>query len=394
MHIVIISPFPPAITGIGQYGYHVTRALAASGQFSQITVLTGTSNINERPDNLGITEIEIGWKPGDINTWRVIPGHLKRLRPDLVWFNLGVSAFGKSPIANLSGLIAPFFARRETPTVVTLHEIVELSDLSSLRAPGWALAKWGAHLITRVETQADIVCLTMKRYADWLESRKVDCEYIPIGTYYEPDMLEESQIPELLFFTTIAPYKGLELLLDAFPALRKKYPQLRLTIAGAVHTRFPAYSRDMKIRCGKIAGVQWLGQVAENEVINLFRRAQIVVLPYSASTGASSVVYQAATWGRALVASDLNEIRALVTENNLDVQFFKNGNIESFHNAVLRLIESPDLRKIQTFHNFRVIQNARPQDTCRRYIEVFNRALSKRHSLKRIPFPYVLTEIQ
>jgi glycosyltransferase involved in cell wall biosynthesis len=392
MHLVIVSPFPPSITGIGQYGYHVTRTLAASGQFSKITVLTGASNSKERPNNIGGTEIQIAWHPGQLNTRQVILSRLRGLKPDLIWFNLGSSAFGKSPVGNLSGLLTPFFARKEFPTVVTLHELVELSDLRTLRAPGGALAFWGARLLTNVATQADLVCLTMKQYADFLKARKVDCVYIPIGSYYEPDLLDESQVPELLFFTTIAPYKGLELLLDTFPALHIKYPQLRLTIAGAEHTRFPSYARDMKVHCDKMAGVHWLGQVAESDVISLFRRAQIVVLPYAASTGASSVVYQAATWGRALVASDLNEIRTLAAENNLDVQFFRNGDRGSLQKAISELLQSPGLRKMQTHHNFKAIQNARPRETCRRYIEVFNRALTKRHSLMRIPFPLTLTE--
>ena len=392
MHLVIVSPFPPSITGIGQYGYHITRTLAASGQFSRITVLTGASINKERPPNIGITDIQVGWYPGQLNTRQAILSHLRRLKPDLIWFNLGSSAFGKSPMANLSGLLTPFFARREFPTVVTLHELVEFSDLRTLKAPGGALALWGARLLTNLATQADLVCLTMKQYADLLRSRNVDCEYIPIGSYYEPDLLDESQAPELLFFTTIAPYKGLELLLDTIPALQKEYPQLRLTVAGAEHTRFPSYAREMKVRCDNIAGVLWLGQVAENDVMALFRRAQIVVLPYAASTGASSVIYQAATWGRSLVASDLKEIHTLVAENNLAVQFFKNGDRGSLHAEISKLLRSPDLRKMQTHHNFKSIQHARPQETCFRYIEVFNRVLTKRHSLMRISFPYALTE--
>jgi glycosyltransferase involved in cell wall biosynthesis len=136
-----------------------------------------------------------------------------------------------------------------------------------------------------------------------------------------------------------------------------------------------------------------LGQVPESDVLSLFRRAQIVVLPYTASTGASSVICQAATWGRALVASDLTEIRSLVTENNLNVRFFSNGNRESLKEAIRELLKSPDLRKLQAGQNFKAIQNARLNETCCRYIEVFNRALTKRHSQKRIHGPVGLTEI-
>ena len=60
MHLTIVSPFPPAITGIGQYGYHLTRALANSGSFSRLTVLAGSPIAagTEHPNHLGLTELE------------------------------------------------------------------------------------------------------------------------------------------------------------------------------------------------------------------------------------------------------------------------------------------------------------------------------------------------
>jgi hypothetical protein len=96
MHLTIVSPFPPAITGIGQYGYHVTRALANSGSFSRVTVLAGAamSAGAEHPNHLGLTEIDYCWTPGQINARQIIVSSVKQLNPDLVWFNLGVSVFG------------------------------------------------------------------------------------------------------------------------------------------------------------------------------------------------------------------------------------------------------------------------------------------------------------
>ena len=65
MHLAIVSPFPPAITGIGQYGYHVTRAIENTGAFSRITVLAGANgDQNNHPTHLGNTEIEYCWQPG------------------------------------------------------------------------------------------------------------------------------------------------------------------------------------------------------------------------------------------------------------------------------------------------------------------------------------------
>ena len=385
MHLAIVSPFPPSITGIGQYGYHLTRALANSGLFSRLTVLAGSALGGEQPNHLGLTKLEYCWQPGSLHARPAILSRVKRLNPDLIWFNLGASIFGRSPLSNLSGLLTPMIASRLYPTVVTLHEMVELADLRTLNAPGGVLAPLGARLLTRIVTQADVICLTMQHYADWLSARGVDCAHIPIGAYHEPERMEETESPELLFFTTLAPYKGLELLIDAFHRLRAEIPQLHLTIAGTAHTRFPDYADELRGRLSEADGIRWLGQVSENDVKGLFRRAQVVVLPYAASTGSSSVLYQAATWGRAVVASDLHEIRKLTLENNLQVQFFENNKLESLCASLRLLLHSPAVRRSQSWHNFNSIQHLRPKATCHRYIQAFNRALEKRQSTKRIP---------
>lgn len=395
MHLVIVSPFPPAITGVGQYGYHVTRALAELGCFSRITVLAGSSTNGAIPNYLGLTEVEYCWEPGQLNARQAILSRVKRLNPDLVWFNLRMGMFGESPWLSVSGLLAPMLVRSMGyPTVVTFHEMIELSDLPALNAPGGRLAPWGARFVTSLATQADVVCLTMQHHLNWFAQRRpqVDCVHIPHGAVSEPVLLDEPNGTELLLFNMLAPFKGVELLLESFPLLKIAYPNLQLAIAGEEHPRFPGYARSLRHRFGRMDGICWLGKIPDEDVIDLFRRTNVVVLPYSASTGSSSVVYSAATWGRAIVASDLHEIRALAQEEDFQIEFFENGNAASLRNAIQNLLSSPERRREQTQHNFQSIQNARIERTCHLYLRAFNRALEKRQSLKRILIPHLEAE--
>jgi glycosyltransferase involved in cell wall biosynthesis len=298
-------------------------------------------------------------------------------------------------LLSVSGLLAPMLVRRMgIPTVVTFHEMVELSDLAALNAPGGKLAPLGARFITSLATQADVVCLTMHDHLDWFAKVRpqVDCVHIPHGAVSEPDLLDEPDRSELLLFNMLAPFKGIELLLEIFPQLKKNFPDLRLSIAGEEHPRFPGYANDLRARFADVEGVCWLGKIPDDDVIELFRRAKIVVLPYSASTGSSSVLYSAATWGRAIVASNLHEISELAQEQDFQIEFFENGDAASLRDAIRSLLESPEKRRAQTLHNFRSIQNARIEITCHRYLQVFNRALEKRQSSKRIPIPQLEAE--
>lgn len=385
MHLTVVSPFPPTITGIGQYGYHITKAIEDSGVFSRITVLAGAKTKNGHSSGFHQAEIDYCWQPDQLKTRSIILSRLKRLKPDLVWLNLGASVFGKSPLANVAGMFIPMqIQQMGIPTVVTLHELVELADLRRLNAPGGLFAPAGARLLTELATRADHVCLTMQHYADWLSNRGVDCTHIPIGSYQSPEQIKENEQQELLFFTTLAPFKGLELLLQAFKELQREIPQITLSIAGAEHARFPGYAKDLKAQCAGATNIKWLGQVSEEKVKDLFKHAKIVVLPYLASTGSSSVLYQSATWGRAVVASNLSEHLHLANENNLKIEFFKNGNVQSLKETIRNLLNSPGQRMSQINHNFDSIKKLTPKETSEHYIQAFNHALEKCQSPKRI----------
>jgi glycosyltransferase involved in cell wall biosynthesis len=380
MHLVIVSPYPPTITGVGQYGYHVTRALAESGQFSRITVLAVDSDSTGHPNHFGLTEILYCSKPGIFNAHKGILSQIKKLKPDVVWFNMRISMFGRSILSNLLGMSTPNITREMGyPTIVTLHEMIELADLQKLKAPGGPFASFGARFLAKIVTKADVICLTMRSHVDWITTHnpKIDCVHIPLGAVHEPILLDESSRPELLLFNMLAPFKGIELLLDAYPLLKKEYPALRLKIAGVEHPRFPGYLQTVKRRINGLVDVEWVGKVADEDIVELFRQAQIIVLPYMASTGASSVLYQAATWGRAVVASNLKEIRTLAQENNFQLELFESGNVESLQMAIRKLLNSPSRRYAQTENNFNAIQSARLEITSRRYIDAFNRALEK-----------------
>jgi glycosyltransferase involved in cell wall biosynthesis len=232
----------------------------------------------------------------------------------------------------------------------------------------------------------------MRRYKNWLSSRQpgLTCVHIPIGAYRAPERLPEAQASELLFFSTLAPYKGLEVLLPAYASLLPNYPQLKLTIAGAVHPRFPGYGESLCREYVRLPGVRWLGQVPEEQIRSLFAGAQVIILPYQASTGSSSVLYQAAMWGRPLVASDLPEIQSLSEESGLEVEQFKTDSTTSLAEAIRSLLDSPQSRRDQAERNYAAIQRRRPEATCLAYLQAFNLALEAHRCSKRFDIPAYL----
>jgi glycosyltransferase involved in cell wall biosynthesis len=195
----------------------------------------------------------------------------------------------------------------------------------------------------------------------------------------------------LLFFTTLAPFKGLALLLDAFRLLRVRLPELGLTVAGAEHPRFPGYMTDMQQRYRDLTGVRWVGHIPEADVREVFRQCQVVVLPYTAATGSSSVLYQAMVWGRPIVVSSLPELRCAVDEAGLLAEFFRSGDVAGLADAIERLLGSRELRKRQAVWNFHAICRHHLDETCRAYLQAFNLALKVRSTPERILVPPDIT---
>ncbi len=395
MHLAIVSPFPPLLTGISQYGYYVSRALVQTQAFERISVLTNAPGCTLDQEMVRSFSIEHAWQPQHLGTaWRIL-SRLRRLSPDVVWFNMGASIFGPSIPANLTGFFLPGLARSlGFPTIVTLHELVELADLPALNAPGGPFARFGARLLTKLASRADVVCLTLCEYVDWfgMHYPGPKTAHIPIGAYQSPAILPASDPMNLLFFTSLAPYKGLELLLEAFGVLRQRYPSLGLLVAGAPHPRFPDYIHNLRRKYGSMPGVRWIGEVPQEQVQSLFEQASLVVLPYTASTGSSSVLFQAATWGRPVVVSDLPGIRSAVDESGLAVNFFKTGQVNSLVQTIQLLLERPELRCQQSKLNLNAMAKMGPEQTARRYLQAFNLALQTRCNSKRIHHPWAVDE--
>jgi glycosyltransferase involved in cell wall biosynthesis len=386
MHLAIVTPLPPSATGIGHYGFYISSALSRSERFNHITILTGKiPGYPGREERSGLT-VERIWTPGHWDVGPKIIARLESLKPDVVWYNLGVSVFGRSLASNVSGLIGPIISQQTNlPSVITLHELPVQADLQALQAPGGPLASLGARMVTYAATRGDVVCVTLRRQAEWLHkhSPELNLQHIPHGSFFPPCQLGETSETELLIFGAFAPFKGIEVLLKAFQQLQIKIPSLHLTVAGMEHPRFPGYISRVQSEYGHIAQVRWLGQIPEGQVEDVFRKSNIVVLPYIATTGSSSVIYRAATWGRPMVASDLPELRAAAEEVGLLVNYFPTGSAGDLSDKLFELLIDPTQRDMQVKHNLIAIDRLSLENTCAEYLRAFDLALAIRQERVR-----------
>src|SRR5207244_2568250 len=117
-------------------------------------------------------------------------------------------------------------------------------------------------------------------------------------------------------------HKNVPLLLSAFQEVRARIPEARLILAGIDHPRFPGFLSQLRQSHGEQPGVDWHWPVATSDIPETFRRARIVVAPYSIATGSSATIHQAIGFGRPAVVTDLPEFRAIAEEEDLWLEFF------------------------------------------------------------------------
>jgi len=238
------------------------------------------------------------------------------------------------------------------PMFYTLNPFLQrcLDDLPSLVAvhdpiphPGAAdrVYRWLEDRSIRQATR----CLVFSRcFSEDLRLRGADpqrVDYIPHGVldYYQRISQPHPPIPEtpaettLLFFGRITAYKGVDVLLEAFREVSIRY-KARLIIAGAGDIR--PYRQLIQ----EIPGVELINRwINESEVDGLFRRAQIVVLPYI-SASQSGVLAIAASYALPVIATRTGGIPEQITSGETGM-LVDPGSIEQLAGAIELLLDQP-----------------------------------------------------
>lgn len=392
MNLCVVSPFPPDLNGISQYAWSIVHGLAQTGRVRAITVLAEHA---PRSAPAAAPLSSAGGRGAPITTRRLwarddllaaprLARALVAARPDVIWLNLDFTMFGASRPANFLGLLGPVLARRAgRPLVVTLHQILEATPPTSIGAKNGRLTHWGLRTATQMLLQADAVCVTLRRYqsalAEHYQARNV--QHIPLGAAVPPELLPHppgAPPEDLLFFGFAAPFKGLATLLAAYERLQQTRPQATLTIAGSDHKRFPGYLAELQAALAARnghgpTGIRWLGPQSEAQLREVFARARVVVLPYLATTGASSVLHRAAACGRPVLASDLPDLHAAAEEEGLRLDYVRPNDPAALAEALGALLADPARQAAHAQHNLRVMRALTVEQTCARYLDLFER---------------------
>lgn len=147
----------------------------------------------------------------------------------------------------------------------------------------------------------------------------------------------------ILFFGLIAPYKGVEFLLQAFGKLQQKHPDIKLLIAGSGKLYF-----DESLYRGNANVVLMNRYVPLAQLADLLKNALFTVCPYKDATQ-SGVVQTAFSMGTPIVATDVGNF-AKAIENGKSGVIVPPCDANALAEAMADLVEHPE--KLESFRKY------------------------------------------
>ncbi len=172
---------------------------------------------------------------------------------------------------------------------------------------------------------------------------------IPHGPFFYdlPEATQNSQIqPGKLFVLwqgIIFPYKGIDLLLNAWHRVEEKNDNACLMIAG---TGSPEFTQQIREQINELSLKRVeldLRFVSTEELVALYRAADIVVYPYRAITTSGALATGLAL-GKVIIASNLPVFRELLTDRQ-NALLVDPQDAAALSSALLELCENFSLRK-------------------------------------------------
>jgi glycosyltransferase involved in cell wall biosynthesis len=374
MKICLVATFPPSGRQLNEYAFHIARELQRNPDV-ELTILAdeltdydfatdrnGNSlKADQQPELPGFNVIRC-WKFGSLATPVRLLSTIRKVQPDVVWYNLVFSSFAtpENPVVAFAGLSTPAFTKVAGYfTHVTLHNIIEHVDFAAAGVRHEGLFRMGTDLVTRTLLKANSVSVLLPSYHRTLIS-KYSAENVLLGTHgtfatvpTPPDFAKRAN-PEkrILAIGHWGTYKRLETLMEAFPMVLDKVPNARLIVAGANHHTKAGYWES--IRDAQPAGlpIDFRGYVAEEDIPELYQSTSIVVLPYDSATGSSGPAHQACEFGNPIVSADLRDFKAMAADEDMAIRFFKAGDAPDLAEQLITILQSPELERQMARHNF------------------------------------------
>jgi glycosyltransferase involved in cell wall biosynthesis len=387
MKICLVTTFPPSQGGLSEYGLHIAQELQRN-PFIRLTVLADKLSTSE--PELKEFSVQRCWSFDDPASSLRILSALLKLKPDVVWFNLLFSTFGRNPLIAFAGLLTPLLSRLSGRyTHVTLHHLMDTVDLKDAGVRHQRTYRLAGAVATKMLLLSNSVSVLMPGYRKILHERygrdnvHLRSHGILIREPEYPDFSRRGN-PEhrILAFGKWGTYKRLELMIEAFHLLSQTVPNAKLVVGGGNHPQAAGYVESMKKKYEANPNIEFTGYVHEDRLPDLFQSSSVAVMPYSSSTGCSGVAHLACAYGVPIVCADIEDFRQMSDGEGMAIEFYKPGDAVDLAACLTRFLTDPVRQQAMAEQNFSsALRMTMPNIVLKylRHFELEQRSLALRH---------------
>ncbi|MHA1928783.1 MAG: glycosyltransferase [Candidatus Thorarchaeota archaeon] len=381
LKVVMISPLPPQKTGESTYTASLIEKLSVNEQIN-IVAIAGPEAYN-LPDQGGLVKTLPIWKGRSLLYPFKLLKAIAKERPHIVHVQFGPHGavyggfFGEPMIALL--IMLKMIGIKTTITNHSTwmpHQVVErvasyriVGKLSFLAAPAFRLfmklLRWG---LTKIQLSTVCIDSELKRRfiqeygysSEIVDEIPFPCRQVKKGLI--PNASEQIGITDkkiILIFGYIRRGKGYEIAIPAMTRVKAEYPNALLLIAGQpLDNDGREYLKELVLRTeeqGLADVVRFDSKYIPDDKVHLyFSAADIILVPYTESIGASAPVHNNADYARPIVASDVGyhmkeSIGGMLT-------LFRNRDSKGLSEKILTLLKDDQLcsdicKGIKTYAN-------------------------------------------
>lgn len=359
----------------GTWLYAMANALAGSGEIQLFNITQGPVKNATRQDYQSIRQWIIPYKSFKINvlpslrTIREIQAIVDDVKPDIIhiwgteryWGLLTARGYLNGNIVlEIQGLMFViekyFYSGLSFLDIIKCFGINEfIKPTGSLFGQKYAFRRWGKfekEMLMKhdiISTQSDWVRVHVKDVNPAAQLFKTSISLR--SEFIEADRWDIDRCEPYHIFTSISSvvsYKGLHILLDATALLKKRYPQIRLLIAGPVlHGIWQGgYTKWLKKKIKLLSideNVLWLGQLDAKNLVMQMHKANVVVIP-SFVESYCVALDEALTVGVPTVATFAGAMPELAMHEKTAL-FFSPGDVAMCANAIGRFFEDRGFAK-------------------------------------------------
>lgn len=387
MKVCLVTSFPPSQGGLSEYGLHIAQELQRN-PFIRLTVLA--DKISRPEPELEGYSVQRCWSFDDPVSSVDILKAIHKIKPDVVWFNLLFSTFGRNPLIAFAGLLTPLLSRLGGCfTHVTLHHLMDTVNLEDAGVRYTRAYRFAGAIATRMLLLANSVSVLMPGYRKILHE-KYGRDNVHLRSH--GILSREPQYPDLsrrgnpehriLAFGKWGTYKRLELMIEAFQDIAAALPNAKLVIGGGNHPQAAGYVESVKKKCAGNPRIEFTGYVHESQLPDLFQSSSVAVMPYSSSTGCSGVAHLACAYGVPIVCADLEDFRQMSDGEGMAIEFYKPGDAGDLAACLIRFLSGPARQQAMAEQNFSAaLRMTMPNIVLKylRHFELEQRTLALRH---------------